>query len=108
MLDIERTAGAGGRAFRLVGDLEGGVLRQLQRILSGPASDGEGLTVDLSGLDSCDVECARLLVTLTKRARIAEGDLVLTAPSAAVLEVLTKVAGTDELNIVRTKVATKR
>ena len=100
MLDIERIAGAGGRAFRLVGDLEGGVARQLQRILSGPASDGEGLTVDLSGLGSCDTECARLLVTLTKRARIAEGDLVLTAPTAAVLATLTKIAGPDELNIV--------
>src|SRR4051812_15543885 len=100
MLDIERIAGAGGRAFRLVGDLDAGVARQMQRILSGPASDGEGLTVDLSGLDSCDAECARLLVTLTKRAHVAEGDLVLTAPSPAVLAVLTKVAGTDELNIV--------
>ena len=100
MLDIERIAGANGRAFRLVGDLEGGVARQLQRILSGPASDGEGLTVDLSGLASCDTECARLLVTLTKRARIAEGDLVLTAPTSAVLEILTKIAGPDELNIV--------
>jgi anti-anti-sigma regulatory factor len=100
MLDIERIAGAHGRAFRLVGDLEAGVARQMQRILSGPASDGEGLTVDLSGLDSCDDECARLLVTLTKRARIAEGDLVLTSPSPAVLAVLTKIAGADELNIV--------
>src|SRR5260221_484958 len=72
MLDIERIPGANGRAFRLVGDLDAGVARQLQRILSGPASDGEGLTVDLSGLVSCDTECARLLVTLTKRARIAE------------------------------------
>ena len=34
-----------------------------------------------------------------KRA-IAEGDLVLTGPSAAVLEILTKTAGTDELNVV--------
>jgi len=108
MLEIERIAGANGRAFRLVGDLETGVARQLQRILSGPASDGEGLTVDLSGLGSCDTDCARLLVTLSKRARIAEGDLVLTAPSAAVLQVLTKIAGPDELNIVKAKVATKR
>src|ERR1700752_1276193 len=100
MLDIKRIAGANGRAFRLVGDLDSGAARQLQRILSGPASDGEGLTVDLSGLDSCDADCARLLVTLTKRARIAEGDLVLTSPTPAVLEVLTKIAGTDELNIV--------
>ena len=108
MLDIERIAGAGGRAFRLVGDLDTGTARQLQRILSGPASDGEGLTVDLSGLESCDTECARLLVTLTKRARIAEGDLVLTSPSPAVLLMLTKIAGSDELNIVKAKVATKR
>ena len=36
MLDIERIAGANGRAFRLVGDLDSGVVRQLQRILSGP------------------------------------------------------------------------
>jgi anti-anti-sigma regulatory factor len=100
MLDIERIAGANGRAFKLVGDLDSGVARQLQRILSGPASDGEGLTVDLSGLGSCDTECARLLVTLTKRARIAEGDLVLTAPTAAVLETLTKIAGPEELNII--------
>ena len=108
MLDIERIPGANGRAFRLVGDLDAGVARQLQRILSGPASDGEGLTVDLSGLVSCDTECARLLVTLTKRARIAEGDLVLTAPTPAVLQMLTKIAGADELNIVKAKVATKR
>ena len=101
MLDIERIPGANGRAFRLVGDLETGVARQMQRILSGPASDGEGLTVDLSGLDSCDTECVRLLITLTKRARIAEGDLVLTSPSAAVLEILLKIAGPDELNIVK-------
>jgi anti-anti-sigma regulatory factor len=100
MLDIERIPGTNGRAFRLVGDLEGGVARQMQRILSGPASDGEGLTVDLGGLMSCDTECARLLVTLTKRARIAEGDLVLTSPSPAILEILLKVAGRDELNIV--------
>jgi anti-anti-sigma factor len=100
MLDIERIAGANGRAFKLVGDLDSGVARQLQRILSGPASDGEGLTVDLSGLASCDTECARLLVTLTKRARIAEGDLVLTAPTPAVLETLSKTAGPDDLNIV--------
>src|SRR6476660_8592525 len=100
MLDIERIPGANGRAFRLVGDLEAGVARQMQRILSGPASDGEGLNVDLAGLASCDTECARLLVTLTKRARIAEGDLVLTAPTPAVLETLTKVAGPDDLNIV--------
>jgi anti-anti-sigma regulatory factor len=100
MLDIERISGANGRAFKLVGDLDSGVARQLQRILSGPASDGEGLTVDLSGLASCDTECARLLVTLTKRARIAEGDLVLTAPTPAVLETLTKTAGPDDLNIV--------
>jgi anti-anti-sigma regulatory factor len=105
MLDIERIAGANGRAFRLVGDLDGGVIRQLQRILSGPASDGEGLTVDLSGLDSCDTECARLLITLSKRARIAEGDLVLTAPIPAVLQMLMKIAGPDELNIVMPKVA---
>ncbi len=100
MLDIERIPGANGRAFRLVGDLDTGVARQLQRILSGPASDGEGLSVDLAGLGSCDAECARLLVTLTKRARIAEGDLVLTSPTAAVLETLTKIAGPGELNIV--------
>jgi anti-anti-sigma regulatory factor len=108
MLDIERIAGANGRAFRLVGDLDGGVIRQLQRILSGPASDGEGLTVDLSGLDSCDTECARLLITLSKRARIAEGDLVLTAPIPAVLQALMKIAGPDELNIVMPKVAKAR
>jgi len=108
MLDIERIAGANGRAFRLVGDLDSGVVRQLQRILSGPASDGEGLSVDLSSIASCDTECARLLVTLTKRSRIAEGDLVLTAPTAAVLATLTKIAGPDELNIVEATAATKR
>jgi anti-anti-sigma regulatory factor len=99
MLDIERTAGTNGRAFRLTGALEGGVSRQLQRVLSGPASDGGLLTVDLSGLESCDADCVRLLVTLTKRARIADGDLVLTAPSPAVMESLTSVAGADELHI---------
>jgi anti-sigma B factor antagonist len=106
MLDIKRTAGANGRAFRLVGDLETGVARQLQRILSGPASDGEGLTVDLSLLDSCDSDGVRLLVTLTKRARIAESDLVLTSPSPAVLQILTTVAAPDDLNIVETEPST--
>jgi anti-anti-sigma factor len=107
MLDIERIAGSNGRAFRLTGDLDTVVARQLQRILSGPASDGEGLTVDLAGIESCDTECARLLVTLTKRAKIAEGDLVLASPTAAVLEVLMKIAAPGELNIVEAGVATK-
>ena len=80
----------------------------MQRILSGPASDGEGLTVDLSSIASCDTECARLLVTLTKRSRIAEGDLVLTSPTAAVLQILTKTAGPEELNIRKAKAAAKR
>ena len=100
MLDIERTAGTQGRAFRLVGVLDAGVERQLQRILSGPASDGGTLTVDLSGLESCDSECVRLLITLTKRARIAEGDLVLTSPSPEVLVSLTKIGAPDDLHIV--------
>ena len=108
MLEIKRIAGANGRAFRLVGDLDAGVARQLQRILSGPASDGEGLTVDLSNIATCDSECARLLVTPTKRSRIAEGDLVLTSPTAAVLQILTKTAGTEELNIRKAKAAAKR
>jgi anti-anti-sigma regulatory factor len=106
MLDIERTAGTDGRAFRLVGALEGSVARQLQRMLSGPASDGGLLTVDLSGLDSCDTECVRLLITLTKRARIAEGDLVLTSPSAEVLQALTNIAAPDDLHIVEADVST--
>ena len=106
MLDIERTAGTDGRAFRLVGALDGGVARQLQRMLSGPASDGGLLTVDLSGLDSCDTECVRLFITLTKRARIAEGDLVLTSPSAAVLLALTKIAAPEDLHIVEADVST--
>jgi len=108
MLDIERTAGTNGRAFKLVGDLEAGVGRQLQRMLSGPASDGGVLTVDLSGLDSCDSECVRLLITLTKRARIAEGDLVLTSPSSAVLSSLTKIGAPDALHIVVAGAATSR
>lgn len=100
MLEIERAAGANGRAFRLIGDLEVGVARQLQRVLSGPASDGGLLTVDVSGLDSCDSECVRLLITLTKRARVADGDLVLTAPSPEVLASLTKIGAPDDLHIV--------
>src|SRR3954453_13406338 len=103
MLDIERIPGANGRAFRLVGDLDAGVARQLQRILSGPASDGEGLTVDLSSIPPWDAEGGRLLGRLTKRARIAEGDLVLTSPTAAVLQILSKIAGPEELNIVKPK-----
>jgi anti-anti-sigma factor len=100
MLDIDRTAGTQGRGFQLRGVLDASVARQLQRMLSGPASDGGMLTVDLSGLESIDTECARLLVTLTKRARIAEGELVLTAPTAAVLEVLHKTATAADLHIV--------
>ena len=108
MLDIERTTGTNGRAFRLTGDLESGVARQLQRILSGPASDGGKLTVDLSGLDSCDSECTRLLITLTKRARIAEGDLVLTSPSPDVLRSLTAIGAPDDLHIVETGVSSPK
>jgi anti-anti-sigma regulatory factor len=100
MLDIERTARANGRAFRLTGDLEAGVARQLQRVLSGPASDGGLLTVDLSGLDSCDDHCVRLFIMLTKRARIAEGDLVLRAPSPGVMQSLTSIGTPAELHIV--------
>ena len=40
---------------------------------------------------------------VSKRARIAEGDLVLTSPIPAVLQMLTKTAGPDELNIVKAK-----
>ena len=100
MLDIDRTAGTQGRGFQLSGVLDASVARQLQRMLSGPASDGGMLTIDLSGLESCDAECARLLVTLTKRARVAEGELVLTSPSAAVLEVLLSIASASDLHIV--------
>ena len=107
MLDIERTAGTNGREFRLTGDLEGGVARQLQRMLSGPASDGGMLTVDISGLVSCDSDCARLLITLTKRARIADGDLVLTNPSPAVLLSLTKIGAPDDLHIIEAEVSSK-
>ena len=66
------------------------------------ALEGGLLTVDLSGLDSCDTECVRLLITLTKRARIAEGDLVLTSPSAGVLQALTKVAAPDHSKVTAT------
>ncbi len=99
MLRIERTAGGDGRVFRLIGDLEGGAQRQLQRILAGPASDGGLLTIDLSGLGACDADCARLLVTLTKRARISDGNLVLTSPTAEVLHVLTTIAAPEDLCI---------
>lgn len=108
MLDIARTAGTNGRAFRLTGELEAGVARQLQRMLSGPASDGGNLTVDLAGLVSCDSECVRLLITLTKRARIADGDLVLTNPSPEVLLSLTKIGAPDDLHIVEAVVPAKR
>ena len=100
MLDIKRMPHANGRAFRLTGDLDAGAARQLQRVLSGPASDGGLLTVDLSGLESCDDDCVRLFITLTKRARIAEGDLVLTAPTPGVLRSLTSIGTPEELHIV--------
>ena len=45
-------------------------------------------------------------MTLTKRARIAEGDLVLTSPSADVLQALTNIAAPDDLHIVEADVST--
>lgn len=76
---VERQPTDQGSAFRLFGRLEGAALPQLRRLLAGPSSDGGLVTLDLGRLESCDADGVALLVELTKRAHIAEGDLVLHA-----------------------------
>jgi anti-anti-sigma regulatory factor len=74
---IERQPSDAGSRFRLVGRLEGAATRTLDRMLAGPASDGGVVFLDLSQLESCDEAGADVLVTLTKRAHTASGDLLL-------------------------------
>jgi anti-anti-sigma factor len=102
-MKIERAVTDDGPVFRLVGRLEGGAARQLQRVLSGPASDGGVVTVDLTDLEMCDAGGASVFVTLSKRARLASGGLVLSSPSESVLRVLTETTSQDALCIVQTE-----
>jgi anti-anti-sigma factor len=98
-MKIERQAGHEGPVFKLVGRLEGGAARQLERMLSGPASDGGVVTVDLGGLESCDAHGVAVFVTLTNRARVACGALVLTSPSTETLQMFERAGALDTLTM---------
>ena len=76
MLRIERTRNGEGRIFRLIGVLEGGTTRQLERVVSGPAGDGGDVTLDLADLVECDQAGVDSLTVLARRARVAGGRLV--------------------------------
>jgi len=98
---IDRRTALQGPEFTLVGRLEDGAVRRLQRVLSGPASAGEVVTLDLSELEACDADGAALLATITKRARAAGGELLLAAAPPDVLRAFDDASVTDLLCIVR-------
>ena len=100
---IERVEAGGGPVFRLSGRLEGLASRHLLRMLNGPTSDGDVITIDASTLETCDAQGADALVWLTKRARTAGGDLLLTAPQACVLDELQEAGALDGLQVTRTQ-----
>ena len=85
---IERIDAGVDVTFRVFGRLEGLACRHLLRMLTGPVSDGSVVTVELEGLEACDARGAEALVSLTKRARDAGGNLVLTAPRATIVDEL--------------------
>jgi anti-anti-sigma factor len=82
---IERSGSEHGSSFRLIGEFRGTARRQLERLLAGPVSDGSIVTLDLGKLECCDEAGANVLVTLTKRAQLAGGALVLQSVSDDVL-----------------------
>jgi anti-anti-sigma factor len=94
---IERRPMSQGTLFELIGRLELGAARHLRRVLAGPASDGGVVTVDISQLESCDAGGVDVLVTLTKRARVASGELLLTSPQADVLRVFEEAGALRDL-----------
>ena len=76
MLRIERTRNGEGRIFRLIGALDGGSTRQLERVVSGPAGDGGDVTLDLAELAECDQAGVDSLTVLARRRRVAGGRLL--------------------------------
>ncbi|MCU1426852.1 MAG: hypothetical protein JWL83_852 [Actinomycetia bacterium] len=74
-------------------------MRQLARVLGGPASDGGDLIIDITGMSACDDAGLQALVALTKRARLAEGDVILVAPAANIRETLSKAVEAGELRV---------
>jgi anti-anti-sigma regulatory factor len=89
-----------GSTFRLVGDLRGTARRQIERMLAGPVSDGSIVTLDLSDLECCDEEGAKLLVTLTQRAKLAGGALALRSVPHEVLQTFDATGARSSLHIV--------
>ncbi|MFC5143703.1 STAS domain-containing protein [Streptomyces aureoversilis] len=65
-----------------------GVPRLRERLLRVPHSPGSRLTLDLSGVTSCDALGLGLLVAAARSARHSGGDLCLVAPSPAVAQAL--------------------
>jgi anti-anti-sigma regulatory factor len=96
---IERVVAGPGSDFSLIGRLEGLASRHLLRMLSGPTSDGDVITVDASALEACDERGAAALVFLTKRARAAGGQLCVTTPRARVLHELQEAGALDDLEL---------
>ncbi|MEU1813746.1 STAS domain-containing protein [Streptomyces roseifaciens] len=65
-----------------------GVPRLRERLLCVPHSPGSRLTLDLSGVTSCDALGLGLLVAAARSARHSGGDLCLVAPCPAVARAL--------------------
>jgi anti-anti-sigma factor len=81
---IERLRSDDGSAFSVAGTLDSSAARKLERMLAGPASDGNVVTLDLADLQSCDAAGVEALVGLTRRAHLASGDLLLLSVPTAV------------------------
>jgi anti-anti-sigma regulatory factor len=96
---IERIGAGAQTTFRLFGRLEGPACPHLLRRLTGPVSDGSIVTVDLDGLEACDAQGANTLVSLTKRARAAGGNLLLRAARQTVLHELDKTGALRTLQL---------
>jgi anti-anti-sigma factor len=96
---IQRTTTKDGAVFRLIGRLESGAARQLQRVLIGPATDGGTVIVDMSALEACDAEGLGALRMLAKRARETSGTLVLASPPDHIQRLIAESDARDELRV---------
>jgi anti-anti-sigma factor len=85
---IERRATDDTLTFLLFGELEGLAARHLQRVLAGAVCDGSVVTLDLAGVTACDADGVAALVSLTKRARDASGQLVVSPPPEPLVDML--------------------
>jgi anti-anti-sigma regulatory factor len=97
---LERCRVAHGSTFRLIGEFCGTARRQVERVLAGPVSDGSIVTLDLRKLESCDEVGAEVLVSLTKRAEMAGGALVLRSVPDDVLQSFDAMGVRSSLHIV--------